>query len=85
MHVFMIWAFMFFILTDQLESVLVEVVDELLNWALGIAYNVISEDVCRKSELKMTFTLRYFFTLRYASCVSGAKPSRPIHSISYLE
>ena len=45
MRVFMIWAFMFFILTDQLQSVLVEVVDELLNWALGIAYNVISEDV----------------------------------------
>ena len=79
MHVFMIWAFMFFILTDQLESVLVEVVDELLNWALGVAYNVISEDVCKKSEPEMNFTLRY------ASCVSGAKPSRPIHSISYLE
>ena len=36
---------MFFILTDQLESVLVEVVDELLNWALGVAYNVNFEDV----------------------------------------
>ena len=44
MHVFMIWAFMFFILTDQLESVLVEVVDELLNWALGIAYDLTFKD-----------------------------------------
>ena len=57
--------------TNQFESVFVEVVDELL-----------------KGAKVQTFQGLMFIqrsTLRYASCVSGARPSLPIHSISYLE
>ena len=49
-------------------------------WTPGRKYKIKAFLWSQKS-----FSFYKCFTLRYASCVSGARPSLPIHSISYLE